>query len=232
MTAIPDDIRKAAKDAAQSFLGMAPCYPEQFQLQDAIARAILTVCEARTGWRDIASAPKDGTTILLYAPGWGSPKTGWTYGTDDWQDCPYSNTGKQDYQPTHWQPLPSAPSPPLRETEGEKEADAEAEKPIAHLVWLQGRRGPDDVEDYYEVARPGDKCVDGSDPFPVFARPSALLLEAEMALELVQQYDDLLRTFTGPVESITPAQNAQIDAAYDKMVAVSSSTLAKIRGRG
>jgi hypothetical protein len=45
-------------------------------------------------------------------------------------------------------------------------------EPIAHLVWLQGRRAPDDVEDYYEVARPGDKSVDGSDPFPVYASPS------------------------------------------------------------
>ncbi|NTJ46843.1 hypothetical protein G6K93_07425 [Agrobacterium rhizogenes] len=42
-------------------------------------------------------------------------------------------------------------------------------EPIAHLVWLQGRRAADDVEDYYEVARPGDKSVDGSDPFPVYA---------------------------------------------------------------
>ncbi|NTG01835.1 hypothetical protein G6L30_17090 [Agrobacterium rhizogenes] len=41
-------------------------------------------------------------------------------------------------------------------------------EPIAHLVWLQGRRAADDVEDYYEVARPGDKSVDGSDPFPVY----------------------------------------------------------------
>ncbi|SCB30741.1 hypothetical protein [Rhizobium lusitanum] len=45
-------------------------------------------------------------------------------------------------------------------------------EPIAHLVWLQGRRAADDVEDYYEVARAGDKSVDGSDPFPVYASPS------------------------------------------------------------
>lgn len=40
--------------------------------------------------------------------------------------------------------------------------------PVAHLVWRQARRAADDVEDYFEVARPGDKCVDGSDPFPVY----------------------------------------------------------------
>jgi hypothetical protein len=44
-------------------------------------------------------------------------------------------------------------------------------KPVAHLVWLQGFNGIDDVHDYYEVARPGDKCVDGSPPFPVWDRP-------------------------------------------------------------
>lgn len=48
---------------------------------------------------------------------------------------------------------------------------SEDHKPVAHLVWLQGRRAPDDVEDYYEVARPGDKCVDGSPPFPVWDAP-------------------------------------------------------------
>jgi hypothetical protein len=46
-------------------------------------------------------------------------------------------------------------------------------KPIAHLVWLQGRRSADDVEDYYEVARAGDKCADGSEPFPVYAALSS-----------------------------------------------------------
>jgi hypothetical protein len=45
------------------------------------------------------------------------------------------------------------------------------QKPVAHLVWQQGRRGIDDVEDYYEVARPGDKSIDGSDPFPVWDHP-------------------------------------------------------------
>lgn len=48
-----------------------------------------------------------------------------------------------------------------------------SEKPVCHLVWLQGRRAADDVEDYYEVARPGDKSVDGSDPFPVYFKPTS-----------------------------------------------------------
>lgn len=44
-------------------------------------------------------------------------------------------------------------------------------EPVAHLVWRQYLRAADDVEDYYEVARPGDKCVDGSAPFPVYTHP-------------------------------------------------------------
>lgn len=45
-------------------------------------------------------------------------------------------------------------------------------KPLAYVVWRQGRRGADDVEDYYEVAGPGDISADGSDPFPVFTHPA------------------------------------------------------------
>jgi len=44
-------------------------------------------------------------------------------------------------------------------------------RPVAHLVWLQGRPTIDDVVDYYEVARPGDKSVDGSKPLPVYTQP-------------------------------------------------------------
>lgn len=48
-------------------------------------------------------------------------------------------------------------------------------KPIAHLVWQQGRPAIDDAVDYYEVARPGDKSVDGTDPFPVWDQPKEFL---------------------------------------------------------
>lgn len=61
-------------------------------------------------------------------------------------------------------------------------------KPVAHLVWLQGRRAADDVEDYYEVARPGDKSVDGSDPFPVYATPPALEAALSAAEPVARQY--------------------------------------------
>jgi len=64
-------------------------------------------------WQSIETAPKDGTTVLLYAPGWESPRTGWTYGKDDWQECPFHHDpARTDYRPTHWQPLPAPPVTP------------------------------------------------------------------------------------------------------------------------
>jgi hypothetical protein len=48
---------------------------------------------------------------------------------------------------------------------------AQSPEPLAYLVWLQAYNGTDDVHDYFEVARPGDKCVDGSPPFPVWGIP-------------------------------------------------------------
>lgn len=56
------------------------------------------------GWRPIASAPRDGSTVLLWAMGWRSPQTGWTCDNDDWQDVRGTR-----YPPTHWQPLPAPP---------------------------------------------------------------------------------------------------------------------------
>lgn len=61
-------------------------------------------------------------------------------------------------------------------------------EPICHLVWKQARIAIDDVQDYYEVARPGDQSVDGSDPFPVYAAP-ALLSVAVKALKEIASAD-------------------------------------------
>lgn len=57
-------------------------------------------------WRPIESAPKDGTTVLLWAPHWSAAQTGWTFGADAWQDCPKDSHLRP---PTHWMPLPEPP---------------------------------------------------------------------------------------------------------------------------
>jgi len=68
----------------------------------------------RGGWRDIESAPRDGTHVLCYFPQYkgevpielGSKTTEVWYENDDWCDgeCSY-----EDWLPTGWQPLPPAP---------------------------------------------------------------------------------------------------------------------------
>jgi len=59
-------------------------------------------------WQNISTAPRDGTVILLWAPAWRWPSTGWTFADDPWQECPYGG-GKKEWQPTHWMHLPQPP---------------------------------------------------------------------------------------------------------------------------
>ncbi len=77
------------------------------------------------GWLDIASAPKDGTKIdlwginlLHYAKkgerivdvSWGPVRNWMGQERDDWQ-----HGRGEDFQPTHWRPLPAHPSIPSSE---------------------------------------------------------------------------------------------------------------------
>lgn len=59
-------------------------------------------------WQDISTAPKDGTEVLVFVP----RRLGPIYAGAS------NATGKQwwsrnlgDLQPTHWMPLPKAPTP-------------------------------------------------------------------------------------------------------------------------
>jgi hypothetical protein len=72
-------------------------------------RAIQAAKEQQNEWRPIDSAPRDGTCVLLFAPGWKAASTAWTFGNDEWQDCPYHHGGNPAWKPTHWRPLPSPP---------------------------------------------------------------------------------------------------------------------------
>ena len=68
----------------------------------------------RGGWRDIESAPRDGTVILLHVPG---DRTAWAgrWVKDDPQFpwfvlCDQHKTnGLSTDVPTKWQPLPAPP---------------------------------------------------------------------------------------------------------------------------
>jgi len=75
-----------------------------------------------TGWQPIATAPKDGTAILIW-----QPRTDFVRSVREWKNCDdsryavgywrtwvgsWGNRNDADVEPTHWQPLPS---PPLQE---------------------------------------------------------------------------------------------------------------------
>lgn len=84
-------------------------------------------------WRDIASAPKDGSEVLLLEPAHLSGRTGrWHISQASWlSDKRYAAggcwiEGMWVVQPTHWQPLP--PAPPSTDA-----AQSPAETMRAHL---------------------------------------------------------------------------------------------------
>lgn len=81
-----------------------------------------------SGWRGIETAPRDGTPFLAYNRMVGVYNTAFTthwpgFGSADYEGFPcgfWSMLGAWDCQPTHWMPLPPAPSvTPNHPTEGE-----------------------------------------------------------------------------------------------------------------
>ncbi len=58
-----------------------------------------------SGWRQIETAPRDGTVILLWGPRYQDAITGeWSKVAPGWVDA-----GRYALEATHWQPLPPAP---------------------------------------------------------------------------------------------------------------------------
>lgn len=71
-------------------------------------------------WRPIESAPKDGTTVLLYFPDRGSVCGSWDKDEYARKPAPYWSRDTERIfgvretranQPTHWMPLPEPPAP-------------------------------------------------------------------------------------------------------------------------
>lgn len=75
-------------------------------LREAIAA--LSRVEGAQGWRPIASAPKDGTRVLLYRPNWAEHTVvAWYHALgSEWAAV---NGFDVAGEPTHWMPLPPAP---------------------------------------------------------------------------------------------------------------------------
>lgn len=75
-------------------------------------------------WKPIESAPKDGTTILLYYPNEENAVTsGWWYEEYEGDEYKYGywkvaslpshGCGCENSEPTHWMELPDIPSLPI-----------------------------------------------------------------------------------------------------------------------
>lgn len=68
------------------------------------------------GWRDISTAPKDGTHILAIRQDWWEPVNGnhrWVYGNVFESYFDTTTDRFESYglkQPTHWMPLPAPPN--------------------------------------------------------------------------------------------------------------------------
>ena len=114
----------AYKTAALTVLAAVRNYlpPDGITKDELISRVIEAVdnpaFNAGThGWRDISSAPKDGTPVLLFLPPTPNFDASMTTGVwhklyEDWQLCEtggYAEDADVHPRPTHWQPLPEPP---------------------------------------------------------------------------------------------------------------------------
>lgn len=85
---------------------------------EALIREVLARRKAEA-WQPISSAPKDGTTVMVYVPdfekiteAWFCEQTGlWPHSAAYSEEGEPCNVG----QPTHWRPLPAPPTTPEAE---------------------------------------------------------------------------------------------------------------------
>jgi len=86
-------------------------YRKQLRIERTIQQALQISRECKqncnSAWQPIETAPKDGSDILVFESGfwhivyWNKQLSWW-----DTVDCVESS----DFNPTHWQPLPTAPT--------------------------------------------------------------------------------------------------------------------------
>lgn len=106
----------------------APDYARSEWVADAEAALTAMRSAEPAGWMDIASAPKDGTRLLLFTTHPGDQRIDLAPFTEVqigyWEDAVDAPMRKEDAgwraewvgEPTHWQPLPA---PPIAAIEGE-----------------------------------------------------------------------------------------------------------------
>ena len=106
MSELPDShpVEVTGVIATLSFDERAALYAKYTQLlRDDAARA------TPSGWQDMATAPRDGTSVTVCGPASGPPQTAF-FDVGGWQVWVYQLTGLQVRgKPTHWMPLPEPP---------------------------------------------------------------------------------------------------------------------------
>ena len=114
---------------------------------DAVDIAIQRLDQAlasQGGWRPIATAPKDGGSILAICATAYSPEAGVTWWQEGWTH--YSRPdekwhgGVGKWLPTHWQPLPPPPESGLKIRESASPAEAGLDGQAASVSASTGRQ--------------------------------------------------------------------------------------------
>lgn len=111
--------KKRVSDDARS---MVAEYDYMLQKAQEKARAALEIAAAPApgdAWRDISTAPKDGSRVLIAwrdkSGEWHQRAAVWEadYAHAGWTDHAVKSFGYEEifsYKPTHWQPLPAPPA--------------------------------------------------------------------------------------------------------------------------
>lgn len=80
-------------------------------IEDVLAEAVLAWKAADTQWRDISTAPKDGSFVRVKDKNGGQTDASYEAGTWRFKDR-WEHAGERTMlylEPTHWQPLPQPP---------------------------------------------------------------------------------------------------------------------------
>lgn len=109
MPLVSPDQLEAAAEAYYAYCG-APWSGLAPKAQDLYRTRMYLALEAFTArmWRPIATAPRDGSAILLFL---NMPERGDYIGLDRWDPQDRRWRSAPHAQPTHWTPLPPPPRP-------------------------------------------------------------------------------------------------------------------------